>query len=806
MKTVFIRALEAPSDQKATVVRAAVLGPNPVRFELDPSSLASIPKSPFGYWVREVLRNQFGAHPQLESEGREACSGATTNDDPRFLRLWCEVPSDAVARSREETSSRRWCPLAKGGQHATYYADIYLVVDWGGDGQSVKAHISEYRGRRGWGFLWSAALNGHEHYFRPGLTWSRRSQKGLSLRVLPAGGLFGDKGPVVLADDDDSQELLILSAILNSRPFRELVAAQMAFGSYEVGVLERTPIPSNLVSRAIGLEVLARNVWSGKRRLDTRTETSHAFWLPALLQVDGDSLVRCAQSWAQVTATREAELDELAAQIDGHAYRLYGISAEDRQHIERGFAASDVDSEAEPEDEGDADEEVVEVDTAPMVASLLSWSLGVAFGRFDVRLATGERAELAEPEPFDPLPVCSPGMLTGDDGLPVAAPPSGYPLIFPNDGILVDDPGHPRDVVRAVRSVFDTIFDDANARWHEAAELLGAPDLRTWFARDFFEPHIKRYSKSRRKAPIYWQLATASGSYSVWLYIHRATGDTLFRVLNDFVGPKLDHEKAKLDGLTREAGANPSAAQRREIEQQETFVGELQALKTEVARVAPLWKPNLDDGVILNFAPLWRLVPQSRSWQGECKKAWDKLQSGDYDWAHLAMHLWPERVVPKCIDDRSLAIAHGLEDVFWHEDESGAWRKSQVDDATMQKLVRERTSATVKAALKDLLSAATPVAGKGRRQGSGGRVRGAGRTPVARTQSTDTVDEATLNAVKAAIATVAGGASKADVLAATGLSDTDWSRAIATLLDRGEVTRSGEKRGVRYHCQGLSHA
>lgn len=50
----------------------------------------------------------------------------------------------------------------------------------------------------------------------------------------------------------------------------------------------------------------------------------------------------------------------------------------------------------------------------------------------------------------------------------------------------------------------------------------------------------------RGKAPVYWQLAMAAGSYSVWLDIHRATGDTLFRVLNDFVGPKLDHEKAKL--------------------------------------------------------------------------------------------------------------------------------------------------------------------------------------------------------------------------------------------------------------------
>ena len=33
-------------------------------------------------------------------------------------------------------------------------------------------------------------------------------------------------------------------------------------------------------------------------------------------------------------------------------------------------------------------------------------------------------------------------------------------------------------------------------------------DLRVWIASSFFEHHIKRHSKSRRKAPILWQLAT----------------------------------------------------------------------------------------------------------------------------------------------------------------------------------------------------------------------------------------------------------------------------------------------------------
>ena len=67
--------------------------------------------------------------------------------------------------------------------------------------------------------------------------------------------------------------------------------------------------------------------------------------------------------------------------------------------------------------------------------------------------------------------------------------------------------------------------------------------------------------------------------------------------------------------------------------------------------------------------------------------------TGKYDWAHLAMHLWPERVVPKCAKDRSLAIAHGLEDVFWVEGTDGKWTARKTPTRSVDELVRERNLA-----------------------------------------------------------------------------------------------------------------
>ena len=502
-----------------------------------------------------------------------------------------------------------------------------------------------------------------------------------------------------------------ICALLNSNAYTGLLHLLMPRGGaqsgqtlkYEIGHVASVPMPRDLSTDQPELAALARRAWSLRRRLDTQVDTSHAFVLPALLQACGTTLSSRAAAWVDLVTASEAEVAAIQREIDDRCYRLYGIGESDRKQFDDDLAGSI----GEPDSDGDEDEDVDQaaVEAATLIVGLLAWAVGVAFGRFDVRVATGELEIPPEPGPFDPLPACSPGMLVGGDGLPAHDVPDGYPLDWPRDGVLVDDTGHSEDVLARVREVIDVVFGEAaDAWWQECAQLLDG-DLRRWLARSFFEAHLKSYSRSRRKAPIYWQFATPTGKYSVWLYAHRASPDTLFRVLNDFATPKLHFEERRLTGLVQEAGSSPSPSQRRDIESQRAFVEELRAFRAEVARVAPLWRPDLDDGVLITCAPLWRLVPQHRAWQRETKACWAKLIKGEYDWAHLAMHLWPDRVVPKCTQDRSLAIAHGLENVFWVEADDGKWTKREVDSATVERLVQERSSAAVKAALADLLAA-----------------------------------------------------------------------------------------------------
>lgn len=722
MKTIFVRLLEA--SDKAEALKGAIRDPGQRgklgSFVASPASFRDVPRSPFAYWVSDAVRGLFSSLRPVEAEDRTARIGLSTSDDFRFVRGWWAIQTFRVGS--------RWQRFAKGGQHSAFYADVYLLVQWDDDGAEMKSWVvsnpTDPRTTH-----WSRRIANPDCFFRPGLTWPLRTQRGLSFRVLPAGGLFGHKGPVLLTEADSPKLLLAYLSIANAQSFRALVGLQMAFGSYEVGVIQRTPVPDLSPADEAALATLARRAWSLKRGPDTRTETSHAFVLPGLLQVGGDTLADKAAVWSEHIREVETELAAIQAEIDERCFEMYGIDEEDRRAITEGFGGSSGGLEASEDDaeedlaaEDEAEAEAV-ADTTTLAAELISWAVGVAFGRFDVRLATGARAVPSEPEPFDSLPVCSPAMLTGDDGLPLARPPAGYPLSFPEDGILVDDPGHPRDFTACVRAVFETAFGSrADAVWQEAAALLDprGHDLRSWLASGFFEHHLKRHSKSRRKAPIVWQLGAPSGRYSVWCYAHRLTRDSLLAVQNDVVAPKLAHEERRHSSLVTQSGATPSARDRAEISTQEAVVDELRTLLDEVKRVAPLWNPDLDDGIVLVMAPLWRLVPGHRAWQKELKGRWEELVAGKYDWAHVAMHLWPERVVPKCATDRSLAIAHDLEGIFWIEGADGKWTRRSTPTRSIDDLVVERTSPAVKAALAGLLEAPGAAGGGARRRANGG--------------------------------------------------------------------------------------
>ena len=235
-------------------------------------------------------------------------------------------------------------------------------------------------------------------------------------------------------------------------------------------------------------------------------------------------------------------------------------------------------------------------------------------------------------------------MLQDKDGLPVAKSPDLYPLAIIGAGIIPDDPDHVDDLKCRVTQVLEVIWKEAAERNEiNVCENLGVKELRDYFRKPgkggFWDDHVSRYSKSRRKAPIYWLLQSSKKNYAIWLYYHRLDKDILFKALVNYVEPKIRLETDRRESLRAQKGEGGTGKATKkldkEIEKQEEFLSELRDFEEKLRRAAELHLvPDLNDGVVLNIAPLHELVP----WK-EAEKYWEELREGKYEWSSIGKQL-----------------------------------------------------------------------------------------------------------------------------------------------------------------------
>lgn len=644
--TTFFRLLHVPIDAKGDALAERISALNAAgsaeeTYTLDPAAFAQITGSPFAYWVGDSIRRLFVELPCVESEGRAVRVGDHPGDQERYLRLFWETPK----KDRDE--GRKWLPYQKGGAFSPYYADIHLVVDW----DPTRETYYDFHGRPGRS---SEHPSNYQFFLRPGLTWPRRTN-GFSVRSLPRGCIFADKGPVVFVSGDDQNDLLSLLATMNSLPFGALVRVQLArtelAQSYEVGLIQNTPIPPLSDNRSQStLAAFALEAHGLQRDRDRADETSHAFCMPGLAAYrDAPTLREASAVLDAEEAARQARLAAIQKQIDDLVFDLYGFDEADRTLVRReaGGSKLEADEEGVGDDEEAEEEAVTPQDPVARVQDLLMWCVGVAFGRWDIGKALDPSLLPPLGGPFDPLPRHAPGALIEDDGQRTADALQSRPAIFHlqsailADGILVDDPSHPSDIVRRVQEVLELLWGErAEAVENEACEILGVKSLREFFRdpRRFFAYHIKRYSKSRRKAPIYWLLQSERRSYAVWLYYHRIGPMTLYTAGRDYTDSKIALERSRLDDLRAGLGALSGTSRRnqeREVERQEKLVAEVIAFGKMLDKIALAnLPPDPNDGVLISIAPLHALIPWT-----EATRMWNALRSGQYGWSTMSKQL-----------------------------------------------------------------------------------------------------------------------------------------------------------------------
>ena len=662
-----------------------------IRF-LSPDKFSALASSPLCHWASDALFLLAEKAPPLRNVIEDAGVGAAPQAD--FFSLWWEVPPQKIGLKK------KWIRIANGGAFSPYHRPDYLVVDWEDDG---KRAIADLNNRYPY-------LNGNvgiriqrTHLFgKPGITYGKRTDR-FNAQILPAGQIFTFEGIGVFPETEDDDYRLGLLAYLNSRFVAYYLNLTAGLHKNDVYV-QRLPFPfesADLI--ALGKHICKKLPLIVKA---LSTEEVHPLFTGSFLKGHATASVRqMALELKKSDRIDEAELIETLSFIDKEVIKYCGLDDATLKEIEHdqgydlcefpkpsgefsaperdrpGFCRSEFEKSSDlyrfcvehkiPPREAVArlnDGDYIETETVEWFAnSMLSYAFGALFGRWDITCVTEGKGVQLSTDLFAALPACSPGMLLNKQGLPVRREEISktYPLRVPAAGIIVDDRNHNLDVEGCIRAILETIWGAAaESIEFELCEILDAKSLRDYFARNsgFFANHLERYSRSRRKAPIYWPLSTTSGSYTLWAYYPSLSSQTLYTAINDFVDPKLKQVGADVTAL-RNKGSARSRDDEKQFEALQAFELELIELRDTLLKLAPTYKPNHDDGVQISAAPLWPLF-RHKSWQKVLKETWTKLEKGDYDWAHLAMNYWPARVREKCKTDKSLAIAHGLEDLY----------------------------------------------------------------------------------------------------------------------------------------------
>jgi hypothetical protein len=635
------------------------------RFSIRRSELLSLPSSKILYSVPTQIYNLLRDPVKFEPTIGTVREGMRTFVDVRFLRLRWEVSPETIS------PASFWEPLAKGGEFSRFYSDIHLVVKWNLYGDELAEENKRVNGQI------AQSRQASDYYRLSGATYSKRSVKGFSVRALPAGCIIGTKGPAVLNLSDIAPAYLV--GWLNSRLMVFLVRIQANFNEYNTGILKQLPwrYPSNsgeLTSRTYQTIVLGREM----ARI---SEVNSFFSTPVIRNSLHESFVELTKLNLNTLKAVENCQEMWDEAID----EIYGIDSSGL------FVEDEVDIEEEDNDDSD---DIGSLTLIEVAKSIFSYMIGCAFGRWDTRLSGNNLVLSTLPSPFEQLPACPPGMLINSSGFPAtsgtivseewlyarkylnqlplntnncnpAIADSEYPIPINWDGILVDEEGHSSDIVSYIHDVLKTIWSEKDGDIEqEFCQILKIDNLRDYIRKPaaFFADHLSRYSKSRRQAPIYLPLSTSSGSYTLWLYYHRLTDQTLYTCINDYIEPKL----LRTRDLAAQLGNKPdrTTSDSKQLETLQDLESELADLRDELLRIAKLpYQPNLNDGVQITVAPLWSLFRLPK-WQKKLKETWETLEKGDYDWAHLAYSIWPDRIRQKCQTDKSLAIAHNLETLY----------------------------------------------------------------------------------------------------------------------------------------------
>lgn len=552
----------------------------------------NLPNTVIGYYFGNDILKLF-KNTNLESRNIIARNGHTLTSATHF-RLFYEIPSNSIS----------YKVMYNGSTYSLFYSYYRELCYWGINGKLLASNSN-------------VVLRNQNYHFLQGVGYGKRGEI-LDAHIFKKDMLFTVEG-YAFSNINDS-ESLALNSLLDS------ILGQYALNLYtgqhkQTGNVNLLPMPDYAI-RQSDIERIVNAIIDIKRKWFSLDETNLEYH-GLIAQMHIDTTIDAALNKMQEQLTADyARYEELVKENDDLWMDLADIdrNSEFRQTLNNYKSRRPY-------------EELLSIDGAScqnvidkkvMAQEIVMELVGMTFGRWNTAYAKGEQAIPEFGDVFDALPFM-PVVSQGEATCPAQ-------LDVPTDGILTNNSDSSLCLASHVREVMHYLWADrADDMEYELCQLIGCKSLQAYLASPtgFFDYHFKRYTKSRRKAPIYWLLASEDGTVDYWVYYPKLSKNTLPQLIIR-LREQQEQLRTRLNAALAAHDKTQESQTRAEQEQVEGMMDELNRI------LAAGYVPNHDDGVPVTAAPLLHLAA-SRPWRVECEKNMELLEKGDYDWSHLAM-------------------------------------------------------------------------------------------------------------------------------------------------------------------------
>lgn len=612
-------------------------GKSPNLYSVNSSLFAKLPNTIIGYYFNDETIKLF-ANKNINDRGLTARQGHAFISSWNY-RLFYEIKDTTSFHS-----------LYNGGSFTQYYIAYRDVVKWENDGKAIKAHKS-FRNSSG------------EYQLHSGVGYGKRGDI-VDSHILKKNTFFTVEGLAIpKIKDQDSLAILSLTNSILGQYSINLYTAQHKHAGY----MNLLPMP-NFEHKRKTIEDITSKIIDIKRDWFSLDETN--------LEYRG--LISRLSDINNITASIEDLQNKLNS--DYLRYTEYV-----KQNDELWISLADI------KEDGDfrktlneytklrPSEELISIDNATnnniidkkiIAQEIIMELVGLAFGRWDIKYRQNPELIPAFGDVFEALPFMPTVSLSEKR--------EGYPINFPADGILTNDESAD-SLIKKMREAMVAIWGDkADDIEYELCNIIGCADMLEYLnsPTGFFAYHFTRYTKSRRKAPIYWPLTSERGKITLWVYYPKMNDNTLAALILR-LSNSLEVYKSELSNASLRHDRAAENEARVMIEEHEGMIEKLRSL------IAQNYVPNHDDGVPVTAAPLAALFGHS-AWRNECQSNLKLLQEGEYDWSHLAYSMFPNRIREKVKKDWCLALTHSLEELCDNKPKPKKERKAnKVEDNSL---------------------------------------------------------------------------------------------------------------------------